>query len=83
MNDQPTPKISEPFTKMAEMVDKNADEFGGAFVVIPPIGFGSIVQGLMLSSPDPVQFWLMLQSQVNKSLEEAKAGQQPNAFGRR
>ncbi len=83
MSDQPTPKLSEPFTKMAEMIENNLSEFGGAFVVLPP-GQGA-VKGLMLSSPDPVQFWLLLQSQVNKALEEVKAAQTTNPMygGRR
>lgn len=80
MNDVPTPKISDPFTKMAEMIERNADAFGGAFVIVPPDG-GAPVKGLMLSSADSVQFWLMLSSQINKSLEEAKAPANP--YGQR
>lgn len=81
MNDV-TPKISAPFTAMAEKIDRNEADFGGAFVIVPPAGAGEMVQGLLLTSADPVQFWLLLQSQVNKSLENAKA---PNntAYGNR
>ncbi len=81
MNDEaPKAKLSEPFTKMAVQLDHNdAADFGGAFVVIPPVGGGDPVQGCLLTSADPVQFWLLLQSQINKSLEAAKAG--PQQFG--
>lgn len=82
MDDAPKSKRSEPFTKMAAQIDHNdVAEFGGAFVVIPPDGAGDMVQGFLLTSADPVQFWLLLQSQVTKALETAKAV--PTGYGQR
>jgi superfamily II RNA helicase len=81
MND--TPKLSEPFTQMAGRIERNAQEqFGGAFVIIPPAGAGDPMQALMLTSTDPAQFWIMLQGQIQKALEALQ--QQPNnLYGRR
>ena len=31
---------SEPFTKMAARIDHNADTFGGAVVIVPPLNSG-------------------------------------------
>ena len=85
MNDEvPKAKLSEPFTRMAAQIDHNdTADFGGAFVVLPPTGGGALIQGCLLTSADPVQFWLLLQSQINKSLEDAKAGTQQFGMPRR
>lgn len=85
MNDQPEVKLSTPFTRMAERIDHNAsDGFGGAFVILPPSNAGKVVEGLVLTADgDPANFWMILQSQVTKILEELKQANQPNVYGRR
>ena len=77
------PKLSEPFSKMAERIDHNASEaFGGAFVIVPPAGAGTMIETLLLTqSGDPANFWLVLQSHVNKVLADLQAP--PNPYGRR
>ncbi len=85
MNDEvPKAKLSEPFTRMAERIDKNEGEsFGGAFVIIPPEGAGTPMQSLMFNTgTDKAQFWLMLQGMINTALAEIQT-QQTNPYGRR
>ena len=85
MNDEaPKAKLSEPFTKMAEWIDKNEGEsFGGAFVIVPPTGAGQPMQSLMFNTgTDLSQFWLMLQGMINTALAEIQA-QQTSPYGRR
>lgn len=84
MNEAPIPKLSEPFTKMAERIDKNEGEsFGGAFVIVPPVGAGDPMQSLMFNTgTDNAQFWLMLQGMINTALANIQANQ-ANPYGRR
>jgi len=80
MNDQPVARISDPFSQMASRIDRNAEEsFGGAFVIVPPAGAGEPMSALMLSSTDPVQFYMLLQAQITKTLDELK---NPQPYGR-
>lgn len=81
MNDQPAFKISDPFSRMAQRIDHNASEvFGGAFVIVPPVGAGAQIEALLLSANnDPANFWMVLQGQINKVLEELK---NPQPYGR-
>ena len=66
---------------MVERIRKNADEqFGGAFCIVPPEGAGEPMQLLALTSTDPAQFWLMLDGQIKKALEELQA-KQTNPYG--
>lgn len=83
MNDVPKQKRSEPFTKMAERIDKNEGEsFGGAFVIVPPEGAGEPMQSLNFSSgTDLAQFWMMLQGMINAALQDIQA-KQASPYGR-
>ena len=84
MNEVVKAKRSEPFTRMAERIDKNdGEQFGGAFVIIPPDGAGEAMQSLMINSgTDLAAFWMLLQSMINVALENIKA-QQASPYGRR
>ncbi len=75
--------FSQAFTQMASRVQRNSDEsFGGAFVIVPPEGAGEVMQLLALTSTDPAAFWIMLQGQINKALEEIQS-RQNHPYGRR
>lgn len=83
MDEQGPPKkdYGEPFFLMRERIAKNADEaFGGAFVIVPPEGAGEPMQLLALTTTDASDFWLMLNAQIKKALEELQA-KQSNPYG--
>lgn len=50
------------FTAMAEKMQLNGEnQFGGAFVVVPPVNGGAPIQTLILdAAQDPAQFWGIL-----------------------
>lgn len=51
--------LAKRFTTMAERMSLNGhDSFGGAFVIIPPIGGGEPIETMILDSKqDLAQFW--------------------------
>ena len=74
------------FNDMAERLSLNGDRsFGGAFVVVPPIGGGDPLETLILDSKqDPAQFWNLLMTKCQIMLAELDQKQRSNAsFGRR
>ncbi len=72
---------AEPFAAMVERIRKNADEqFGGAFCIVPPEGAGEPMQLLALSSTDAAQFWIMLNGQITKAMEDLRE-KQSNPYG--
>ena len=72
------------FRTMAECIEKN-DNFGGAFVIVPPEGAGEPVQTLLLDpSPDPAMFWQMIQTKCQIMIAEIEIQKRKNAaFGGR
>lgn len=76
---------SATFRDMADRLDRNADQdFGGAFVVIPPEGEAQTML-LIDSAKNPAIFWAALQTRVQialQEIEEAQRGGMPG-FGRR
>jgi len=73
--------ISAHFRAMADAIDKN-DNFGGAFVIVPPEGAGESVETLILDGkPDPAQFWQMLLTKCQIMIAEIEAAKR--GFGRR
>ena len=81
-----TDKVSpaELFFQMRERIDKN-DNFGGAFVIVPPEGAGEPVQTLLLDpTPDPAMFWQMIQTKCQIMIAEIEIKKRQNAaFGGR
>ena len=72
-------KQSEPFTAMAERIERNP-EFGGAVVIMPP-GDGEVpMQWLIVdSSADVLRFWLKLKTDIDaviQALDERSRNQQ-------
>jgi len=77
--------IADRFRKMADAIERNADNFGGAFVVVPPKDAGDPIETLILDvRQDAAQFWILLKSKCEAEI--AKADQQQRAqqgFARR
>lgn len=79
-------KPSDILRKMADLMDRNADQpFGGAFVVIPPENGGEVLEMLVLDNKrDAAQFWSTLKTKCEiqvTELDEQHSQRQP--FGRR
>lgn len=65
--------IAKRFDDMATRIRLNGtDNFGGAFLLVPPAGVGSPVELLTLATTNPGHFWLMVKSHVE---EEWRAAQ--------
>jgi hypothetical protein len=81
--DTPSP-AAQRFRDMADTIEANTN-FGGCFVIVPPEGAGEPVQTLLLDpSPDPAQFWSMIQTKCQIQLAEIEMAKRNNAaFGRR
>ena len=77
-------EIAARFRRMADAIEKN-ENFGGAFVVVPPEGAGESVQTLLLDpTPDPAQFWQMLLTKCQIQIAEIEMAKRTNqSFGRR
>ncbi|MFA5897701.1 MAG: hypothetical protein WC829_01180 [Hyphomicrobium sp.] len=78
--------LADSFRKMAAAIELNgADNFGGAFVVIPPHDGGDILETLVLDSrQDPAMLWMLLKTKCDMELTKLDQVQrQGNAFGRR
>lgn len=72
------------FRAMADRLERgNPDEFGGAFLIVPPGDNGSLDGALVSSAPSPVAFWASLQGQIDMAVEEFKARNNPQGAGRR
>lgn len=74
---------AEWFEKMAELIKNNAgQDFGGAFVLVPPGDDQEPMFGLILSN-DKVQFWGTVQAKVQIRLQEMDMNERRTvAFGR-
>jgi hypothetical protein len=76
------------FLEMAEDVTRNADKFGGAYVIVPPRLGGDPVANLVVRKGDDpataIHFWAMLQTEVQTMLEKLREAERHGAaFGRR
>lgn len=87
MSEEPqAPNNAEPFKKMAQRIEHNADAgFGGACVIIPPAQSGDPIEVLLLdNAADPATFYSTVSTRLQLALDkigELKA--QQGAFGRR
>lgn len=73
------PKHSTAFTAMAERVERNLAEFGGACVIVPP-GGGTPIEFLLIDpKSDIAQFYGALKTKIDMQLEElrSQAARQP------
>ncbi|MFA5902027.1 MAG: hypothetical protein WC829_23260 [Hyphomicrobium sp.] len=69
--------IATGFDQMAAQIRLNkAGNFGGAFVLVPPVGMGQPVQGLILNSSNAaMMFWANLKIIVDDTLIQLKEQQ--------
>ena len=78
--------LLKKFEAMAERMSRNGDDnFGGAFVVVPPENGGEPIEPLILDAKqDPAQFWMLLKTKCDLELGALDQKQRQNAaFGRR
>ena len=71
MNDTPASlDNSAAFTAMATKIAHNSGEpFGGAAVIVPPVGSGDPIEVLILDNQaDPIQFYATLKSRIDRNL---------------
>lgn len=65
-------KHSDTFRSMAERIDRNPSEFGGACVIVPPGGGDPIEFLLVDPKSDISQFFGTLKSKIEVMLEEIR-----------
>lgn len=62
-------KQSEPFTAMAERIERNP-EFGGAVVIVPPGQGEEAMQWLIVDDKaDLLRFWLKLKTDIDAVIQ--------------
>jgi hypothetical protein len=73
------------FRQMADRIDRNpSEEFGGAFLVLPPGDAGDPVEGMSVAAkPSPVTFWSSVLGQIELAVETFKTNNEPGARGGR
>lgn len=76
-------KLAERLRRMAEKIELNdSASFGGAFVIIPPIGAGEPIETLILDGQqDPAQFFILLKSKIDSAIAGLDAAQRANQTG--
>lgn len=70
------------FRAMADRLERGEpEEFGGAFLLVPP-GDNPSVDGVSWhTAPNPVAFWATVQGQIEMAVEEFKGRTQPQGVG--
>lgn len=62
-------KQSDPFTAMAEKIDRNP-EFGGAVVIVPPgLGEDAMTWLIVDDKGDLLRFWLKLKTDIDAVIQ--------------
>ena len=74
--------IAKQFDAMAARIRLNADDqFGGAFLMVPPANVGKAVELLALSNQNPGNFWMNLKLYIDQAYQEvADAARQSRVF---
>jgi hypothetical protein len=69
--------LAATFDQMAAQIRLNRDaNFGGAFVIVPPVGVGSPVDGLILNSSNAaMMYWMTLKTLVDDTINFLKEQQ--------
>lgn len=64
--------LAATFDQMAVQIRLNKDgNFGGAFVLVPPVGFGQPIDGLLLNSSNTaLMFWANLKQVVDDTIRQ-------------
>lgn len=67
--ERPDQKLAERFRAMADRIERNPSEFGGACVIIPPTGDG--IEFLLIDvKGDMAQFYSAIQTKIQIALKE-------------
>lgn len=76
-------KLAQRLRDMADTIDRNdAAAFGGAFVIIPPIGAGVTLETLILDGQqDPASFYILLKGKIDSALAALDAAQRAGQSG--
>jgi hypothetical protein len=61
-------KQSEPFTAMAERIERNP-EFGGAVVIVPPAGEEPLEWLIVDTKSDILRFWVKLKTDIDAIIQ--------------
>jgi len=61
-------KQSEPFTAMAEKIERNP-EFGGAVVIVPPGGEEAMTWLIVDDRSDILRFWVKLKTDIDAIIQ--------------
>ena len=71
-------QLASTFERMAATIRLNKDNnFGGAFVLVPPPGFGEPVESIVLNSDNAkLQFWANLKMIVDQTFVALKEQQE-------
>lgn len=84
------PNLADLFRKMADLLDRNADQpFGGAFVIIPPglevREIGEPLTSLFLNEGSAGLFWGTLKTIVTQEIDKIDTAQRQlqSGLGRR
>ena len=69
--------LAHYFDEMAKRIRLNKDSnFGGAFVLIPPAGYGDPVDSLLINSPNAsLMFWHHLKSIAEQTINQVQEQQ--------
>jgi hypothetical protein len=70
--ERPDLKLAERFRAMADRIERNPSEFGGACVIIPPGGGEGIEFLLIDAKGDVAQFFGAVMTKVQVVMEEMK-----------
>jgi len=74
--ERPDLKIAERFKAMADRIERNPQEFGGAVVIVPP-GGGEPIEFLLIDAKgDLGQFLGTIKTKIEVYLEELRSTQQ-------
>lgn len=84
--ERPKNEAAKHFRDMADAIEHNSDApFGGAFVVVPPVGAGDPIETLILDNKqDALQFWKLLVEKGRITVEDLeRQTRSSTAFGGR
>ena len=66
--------IAKKFEAMAERIRRNGDDnFGGAFLLIPPDNAGKAIEVMSVADTNPAHFWLLVKAGVDEQYQEIQA----------
>lgn len=65
------------FRAMADLIEKNGDSFGGAFLIFPPGSGDGVVDGVFLSTEEDANtFFLLLRTKLDVAMDAVSKKQQ-------